>query len=94
MSKNIGIRDKVTVLNLGSDISLKFMLNLGIACPIMHQSLFKQAEGMLDDLEESITSKVEDKMKSSAQTLSTRPTEELKNTNDLIDLQSENESLK
>ena len=49
---------------------------------------------MLDDLEESITSKVEDKMKSSAQTLSTRPTEELKNTNDLIDLQSENESLK
>ena len=64
MSKNIGLHDKITILNLGVGIMLKFTLNLGLACPVMHKSLFKQADadGILDDLEADMKGKIGDKM--------------------------------
>ena len=64
MSKNIGLHDKITVLNLGNGIELKFTLNLGLACPVMHKSLFKSddAEVMMDDIEADIKGKLGEAM--------------------------------
>ena len=62
MSKNIGLHDKITVLNLGSGIDLKFTLNLGLACPVMHKSLFKSADAevMMEDIEADMKGKIGD----------------------------------